>query len=299
MEETPISERPAKSGQTAFAIPEMNELTGDRHRLAEQLHEVLAAALSLRLSSSLRCPATVVLEKTGLMGASRLPVSARESCCWAVLRLNSEFRAAIVISDSLAMEMVERVLGSTNAGVAPPRPLTALELRLVQTLIAGTLPDFRACWGGIKDLDPELETLHPRPGLMRVFDEAQELLLMQFRVETSTSASSLQILVPFSALRPMLEVSGGAIVSKADCGDPLRAQIRENLLNAEIDIEVRLAESKVVLSDLNSLTPGRILVLDVKADTPAEAAMKGSVKLVGHVLRDGNRRVFKLTETPA
>lgn len=299
MEETPISERPAKSGQTAFAIPEMNELTGDRHRLAEQLNEVLAAALSMRLSSSLRCPVTVVLEKTGLMGASRLPGSARESCCWAVLRLNPEFRSAIVISDSLAMEMVERALGSTNTGLAPSRPLTALELRLVQSLITGTLPDFRACWGGIKDLDPELEALHPRPGLMRVFDDAQELLLMQFRVETSTSASSLQILVPFAALRPLLEVSGGAVVSKADCGDPLRAQIRENLLSAKLDIEVRLAESKVVLSDLNGLTPGRILVLDVKADTPAEAAMRGSVKLVGQVLRDGSRRVFKLTETPA
>jgi flagellar motor switch protein FliM len=297
--ETQTFKSAANNGRTAFTIPEMNELTGDRHRLAEQLHEVLGASLTVRLSSSLRCPVTVVLEKTGLVGASRLPGSVRESCCWVTLRVSPDFRAAIVIPDSLSMEMVERSLGSTNVGASPSRPLTSLETRLIQSLVTGTLPDFRACWGEIKDLDLTLEALHPRPALVRVFDDAQELLLLQFRVETSTSASSLQILVPLSALRPVLDLPGTAAILRAESGDPVRAQIRENLMKAEIDIDVRLAESKVSLSDLNSLTPGRVLVLDVKVDTPVEAAMRDSVVLVGQVLRDGNKRLFRLTETPA
>ena len=276
----------------------MNELTGDRHRLAEQLHEVLAAALTLRLSSSLRCPVTVVLENAGLMAASRLPASVRETCCWAILRLNAEHRAAVVIPDSLSLEMVERALGSVQACTAPSRPLTALEMRLVQTLLTGALPDFRACWEGIKDLDLKLETIHPRPSGVRVFDEVQELLVLQLRVETQTSASSLQILVPLSALLPVLEVPGSTVIVKSERGDPVRAQIRENLMMAEIDIQVRLPESKVVLSDLKRLTPGRVLVLDVKVDTPAEATMRDSVRLIGQVLRDGNKRLFKLTESP-
>ncbi len=299
MTEKLTSDSTAKNGQTSSSIPEMNELTGDRHRLAEQLHEVLAAALTMRLSSSLRCPVTVVLEKTTLSGSSRLPASAREFCCWATLRLNSEYRAAVVIPDSLCLEIVERALGSTSAGRLPTRPLTALETRLIQTLIIGTLPDFRSCWEGIKDLDLRLETLHPRPGLVRVFDDYTELLLLQFRVETSTSASSLQVLVPLFALRPVLEVPGSVVTLRADSSDEVRDQIRGNLMKVQIDVEVRLRESKVLLSHLNSLTPGRILVLDVKVDTPAEASMRESVRLVGQVVRDGNKRMFKLTETPA
>ena len=284
-----------KHNQPSTSIPALNELTAGQLRTAEVLHESLGGALSARWGAMLRFPVEIKLERVegGNQGACLGQLEVPSTM--AMLRLRDNLRAAVVLSNQQSLLMVELMLGGMRAGLQPARGLSSVERRLLGRVLEASLAEFQAAWDRMRDLDLAVDSIHANPELVQAFEPQEELLSFEYRVSLGDCVSTMYLVIPVGAVLGVVESTGSSPKRQERGGpDPVRQQICRRLLDTAIEVDVLLNGSSLMLSDLQRLKPGSILMLHATSDLPAEAHFNESVQRPGQVLREGSKRVFRL-----
>lgn len=212
--------------------------------------------------------------------------------------------AFVQIDLPLALVLVERLLG--GPGDPGSQPVARRPTDLESVLLAEELlePAVHAVDEALRELDgeaSELTGLETQPQPLQLGSPGELLLLLTYRVELRGELPGQGLVT--------LGYHVGPLVSRLDellanggqqrAGEHTDAPIAGALLDAPVELCVRLGSSPMPASAVAGLAPGDVLRLDHQADHPAELVLDDRRVGTAHLGRRGRRVAVQIIDPPA
>lgn len=206
-----------------------------------------------------------------------------------------EATAFVQLDLPFALLAVERLLGGAGDPAVGPidRRPTELEVALLRDDLLA--PAVAAIDEALKDLAPDGATsqmsgFETNPQPLQLGSPGELLLLLTFHVELRDELPAqglVTVAYPVAELVPKLEemLTGGR--GDADQHDLNRMPLTARVLDAEMDVRVRIGGTTMGTRALASLQPGDVLRLDHPVDRPADLVIDDTPLGTAHL---GKRR---------
>lgn len=216
-----------------------------------------------------------------------------------------EATAFIQLDLPFALLVVERLLG--GIGDADEAIVSRRPTELEQTLLAHELlePAVQSIDEAFKDLTKEpsrLVGLEIAPQPLQLGSPGDLLILPTFRVEIRGDLPAqglVTVAYPVAQLVPQLDrlLLGGRSTSESE-DDLYASPLVDTVLDAALDVRVRLGGSCLPASVLAALQPGDVLRLDHAVDRPADLVVDERRLGTGYLGKRGRRFAIQVNQPP-
>jgi flagellar motor switch protein FliM len=267
-----------------FKRPE--KVSKDQARSFETLHEFFARNLSGSLSSYLRAIVEVRLVSVEELAYSEFIMSLPSPTCFNILSCEPlDGNMVLEINPTIIYPIIDRLLGGGKSYTTiPDRPLTEIELNLVNTLLDRALEQLKACWTNIKVIDFKVTQTESNPLLMQVIAPNEPVVLICFEMTMGEFTGTMNFCIPYRVIEPVI----GEFASHAYYGLQTKrarrdftADIKGSLSRAALDFTAFVAETKITVKDLLELQVGDIIDMEREADLPMVIFIEGLPKYIG------------------
>lgn len=196
-----------------------------------------------------------------------------------------------VFPRQMLLSLVQNTLGDVSAEMPEDRELTSLELSLVELLMQELVVATGDAMPGAEPLPCDFQGWEPRPHRTRLFKGSDSLVVSSFTVTNGEQKHDCTWLVRQTFLKGMFE--DGSELPAEDAAD--RQKMLE-VVAEEIpfDVVVRLGKATLKFSDLASLQPGDVILLDQPIRDQLEVVVSDRVRFKGRAGRSGSRRAFQI-----
>jgi flagellar motor switch protein FliM len=145
-----------------------------------------------------------------------------------------------------------------------PRELTAGEQRVVQIALRDALSAFTAAWAPVTAL--ELEIAGHAANLQYATLHASRDLVCTSRLHVAFEGGegNLRFVLPYATIEPVRHLLDGSPKSERVEGDARwTANLRDDVLDAEIELSSNLVETPIRIGDFLKLRPGDVIPIDI------------------------------------
>lgn len=257
----------------------------EQMRALQTLHEGFSRNFGAALSALLRSIVEVKLTSVDQLTYSEFVFSLENPTCFNLLRADPlEGTLILDINPSVLYPIIDRLLGGgKETAAATRRPLTDIELRLVQRITGLFLDELKRAWENVLALDLEVLRVESNPQLVQVVPPNEVVVLISFELTVGDVRGMLNLCIPFNALERISgKLSANNWVSygkKASTPESVQ-QIRRGLSGSLVELAVRLAETRITTKDLISLRVGDIITTDKDVRQPLVIAVEGVPKFL-------------------
>jgi flagellar motor switch protein FliM len=196
----------------------------------------------------------------------------------------AELQAALPVPASLAIVRLKPLPGLAFVSVEPGLLLTLLDgffggsgratsdshaaiapaaQRFLALMLRSVAADWTAAWVPVAPMELELVKQETNPRLMQLGGPQDAMLVLKFTVEFGARSGCIDWLLPESVLAPVREAlsseGASAPVPKQEAWGP---RLRSVLQEAELETRAILAQAKISLRELVSLTPGDVIPIE-------------------------------------
>lgn len=175
--------------------------------------------------------------------------------------------ALLSIDASVVSTFVDLFFG--GAGRSKPdaaaRELSVGEQRTVQVAVRESLAAFAAAWAPLAAL--AFEPAGAGLPFANAFAEDEAIVLARLRVRLEDSAGEVRLGVPVAALEPLRAVLEGRPKSepaaRGERDERWSGTLREDVLDAEVELASNLVETRIRIGDFLKLRPGDVIPIDL------------------------------------
>ncbi|WP_428389503.1 flagellar motor switch protein FliM [Mucisphaera sp.] len=295
-----MTTEPLEIREYDFKRPE--RVSKDQMRALETLHDVFSRGFGASLSGFLRTIVEVKVSDIEQMTFSEFTHSLPNPTCFNLLSCKPlEGSICLDLSPLIIYPIIDRLLGGSNADLfIPQRPLTAIELRLVNKIISRGMDAMREAWANIIDLTFKLEESESNPALVQIVPPNEVVVVVGFEMKMGGRAGTMSLCIPYNVIEPVIEKLSNQTweaYKKSVRNVEVRQKVATHLEVARVPVRVLLAETKLSLSDLKHLQPGDIVLSEKPASAPLAMEIGGRRKFIGHLGQYRGNRAFKVTRT--
>lgn len=276
-----------------FKRPE--RVSKDQMRALQSIHEGFARNFGAALSAFLRTIVETRVAAIEQLTYSEFIHSLPSPTCFNLLSaspLNGQM--CLELSPLIVYPIVDRLLGGTNAEIfIPQRPLTSIEMRLVNRIIDRALVYLSEAWSELMQVKFEIAGTESNPHLVQIVAPNEVVVVLGFEIKIGARAGTMTLCIPFNVIEPVIgklaTQSWLAYARGSSTQDQVRC-VTENVRRASVELRAYLGETKLTINELLSLTPGDIIQLDKFADRDFVLRVRGRNKFSGQL---GQIRGFK------
>lgn len=280
-----------------FKRPE--RVSKDQMRALENLHEGFSRNFGASLSGFLRTIVEVKVANTEQMTFSEFTHSLPNPTCFNLLATDKlEGNLCLEISPLIIYPVIDRLLGGSNSELfIPQRPLTAIELRLVQKILNRAMSAMDEAWSHVLPLKFSQHETESNPQLVQIVPPNEVVVVIGFEIKMGGRAGTMSLCIPYKVIEPVIEKlsnqSWGAYKkSRKDSGT--REQVAETLDAAKLTISAVLANTTIKISELMAMQAGDVILTEKPAAAPLTLLIEGKRKLIGQVGQYKGNRAFKV-----
>jgi len=268
-----------------------------RRRISRTLDlfcESLGGALSGELNAEVELTITDVSQHTWAAAKARLPA---ESIAVAIEARAIERQMFMSVELPLMLQALECLLGGEASQAARARHLTEIDWVLTRGVLDTVVRQLSVAWdelGGFElergEVDVEGDAGVPSP-------VGEPTLSVSFEVKIDGLASTLALLIPWSAIEPITErIRGGG--AEFNISDPQGADaLRRGVAGANVLVRAEIGTLQMPIERMLELEPGSLLELEDRAEDGVLLFAEGVSLGRGNPGRSGARRAVKLTAT--
>ena len=303
-EVTPATLEKAVSGEAASTItlydwkrPE--RVSKDQMRSLENFHEVFARNMGASLSAFLRTIIDVKLASVEQLTYSEFIMSLPNPTCFNLLSAKPlEGQMILEINPSIIFPIIDRLLGGgKESSPAPDRPLTEIELRIVEKIIHRALEELKKIWARIKQIDFALEEMESNPQLRQIVPPNEVVVLVSFEISMGDATGSMNLCIPFMVVEPIMSafaIQNLFAVSRGHHAASNVASIREGLADSRVEAVAFLAETSLTPRDILNLKPGDVLPTTKPSDGTLLLTVQGRPKFRGTPVLSHGKRALRV-----
>ena len=280
-----------------FKRPE--RVSKDQMRALENLHEGFARNFGAALSGFLRTITEVRVASIEQMTFSEFTLGLPNPTSFNVLSIGElEGNMCLEISPLIIYPIIDRLLGGSNADLfIPQRPLTDIELRLVQKIIDRALGSLSEAWANITPLTFEMEEFESNPQLVQIVPPNEVVVVVGFEIKMGGRAGTMSLCVPYNAIEPIVDKLSNqtwAAYKRNRHNRQLRDRLAGHLDGAKLTVTSILADTRITLNDLMNLHVGDVILTDKPASAPLALSIGKRRKYIGHLCQFKGNRALKI-----
>lgn len=173
--------------------------------------------------------------------------------------------ALIILDAKLVFKLVDNFFGGDGRHAKiEGREFTPTELRVVEMVLTQSFVDLREAWKSIIDINFEYVNSEVNPSLANIVSPNEAVVISSFHIELDGGGGEFQITIPYSMIEPLREVLDSGLQTDSDEQDDrwLNA-LREDVLDARVDIECDIVRREVTLRDIVELRVGDVIPIDL------------------------------------
>jgi flagellar motor switch protein FliM len=280
-----------------FKRPE--RVSKDQMRALENLHDSFSRNFGAVLSGFLRTIIEVKVASIEQMTFSEFTHSLPNPTCFNLLSAEPlEGNICLEISPLIIYPVIDRLLGGSNADLfIPQRPLTAIELRLVQKILDRAMVSLRDAWANVLPLAFKLVETESNPQLVQIVPPNEVVVVVGFELKMGGRAGTMSLCIPYNVIEPVVEKLSNqswAAYKRGRRDDHLRKRVGGQLDAAKLTITAVLADTTIKLSDLMKLQVGDLIVTEKPASAPLALTIEERRKFIGHLGQFKGNRAFQV-----
>ena len=174
--------------------------------------------------------------------------------------------ALFIFEPRLVFSVVENFFGGDgkNKTKIEGREFTPTELRVVQIMVRQLFQDLVEAWGPVMPLEFEFLNSEVNPHFANIVSPSEIVCVSKFMIELEGGGGHLHITFPYSMLEPIRDLLDAGLQSdRTDKDERWPITLREQLQEAEVELETELASATISLRDLMRLKTGDIIPINL------------------------------------
>jgi flagellar motor switch protein FliM len=174
--------------------------------------------------------------------------------------------ALFIFEPRLVFSVVENFFGGDgkNKTKIEGREFTPTELRVIQLMLRQVFQDMTEAWSPVLPLDFEFLNAEVNPHFANIVSPSEIVCVSKFHIELEGGGGHLHITYPYSMLEPIRDLLDAGLQSdRTDKDERWPISLREQIQNAEVELETELANATISLRDLMRLKAGDIIPINL------------------------------------
>ena len=255
----------------------------DQMRALQTLHEGFGRNFGAAMSAMLRTIVEVKLTSVDQLTYGEFVFSLENPTCFNLLKADPlEGNLILDINPSILYPIIDRLLGGgRDGGAVARRPLTEIELRLVSRITNLFLDELHRAWENVLDLKLEVLRVESNPKLVQIVPPNEVVVLISFEVALRDIRGMINLCIPYN----LIERIGGKLTSNSWSAYGRRQGSRETveqigraLRSSLVEVQVRLAKTRITTGELFGLRVGDIITTEKDVHTPLVVNVEGVPK---------------------
>ena len=280
----PGAARPGRMSRRKSAGPEgydfrrPTKLSREHIRTLQIAYETFARHYTTLLTTSLRAVSQVSLLSIEQRTYDEYISALHNPTIMALVNLEPLPGTAILeFSMGTAMVSIDHLLGGSG-GEQPERPLTDIEMPLLQGLLDRVFGELRYAFESIVAVRPKLAGIEYNPQFVQVAGASEPMIVASFEMRVGAEECVATLCLPFGAIFPKLQGGrGDAVLSEAQrtAHEAARRNVVAGLSSVPLDVAVRFQPVRMRPADLIDLRPGDVVRLGHPTTTPLAVTSAG------------------------
>lgn len=256
-----------------------DRIVGQRFPAIELAQDRLARALPQSLAAFTGTPSEVSIGRPDLLryGTFRNRLETPASLhLFTMAPLRGQ--GVVVLSPELAFGIVDRFFG--GSGTAPGdlagRTSSAIELQMLQRLVAAVLADLAAAWAPLHKVAFAFARSESNLASVALTGMSDLMLLLPVECGIATGPAPLTIAIPFPALEPLRAKLGEPRAASSSGPDgEWRHVLAAAVRDADVTVTAELGQCDVSTRQMLEWRAGDVLALDAASDDPLSLCAEG------------------------
>lgn len=173
--------------------------------------------------------------------------------------------ALFILDAKLVFKLVDNFFGGDGRHAKiEGREFTPTELRVVQMVLQQAFVDLHEAWRAVKKIDFEYINSEVNPSMANIVSPSEVVVVSTFHVELDGGGGEMHITMPYSMVEPIREVLDAGLQSDSDERDDRWVNaLREDIMDAKVDLETEIVSRELTLRDIVDLRPGDIIPVNM------------------------------------
>ncbi|MHC5001632.1 MAG: flagellar motor switch protein FliM [Planctomycetota bacterium] len=280
-----------------FKRPE--RISKEQIRALQNLHDTFARSLGASLSGFLRTIAEVRVTHVEQMTFAEFVGGLPNPTSFNLLSAPQlEGLIGLELSPLVVYPIIDRLLGgSSHELFIPPREMTTIESRLIQTVLERAASSLAEGWEDIRTVEFELDGMESNPQLVQIVPPNEVVIVVGFEIKMGAHAGTMSLCLPSTAIEPLLPLlSIQSWANPSRSGDHPRWEraIGGRLAAAAVPVVGVLARTRITMADLAALEPGDVITTDKPAAHPIVLEVSGQPKFLASIGQYKGRRALRV-----
>jgi len=255
----------------------------EQMRALQTLHEGFGRNFGAALSALLRSIVEVKLTSVDQLTYSEFVFSLENPTCFNLLKAEPlEGNLILDINPSILYPIIDRLLGGgREGGPLARRPLTEIELRLVSRITKLFLEELHHAWENVLDLTLEVVQVESNPQLVQIVPPNEVVVLISFELTIGDIRGMMNLCIPYNSIERIggkLSADSWSAYGRRQATPETINAISRSICTSLVELNVRLAQTRIGTGDLIGLRVGDIITTDKDVRSPLIISVEGLPK---------------------
>jgi len=203
----------------------------------------------------------------------------------------------IEINTSIALPIVDRMLGGDGQMPKELRSATELELSILEGFLKMVTESYSEAWNQIIEFETDIVGRETHPQLVQVVAPNEVVVTAVYQLLIGEAQGLMSFCLPVSMLEPVIEqFSQNAQNSNDKTSPEATHHLLRKLSNVRFTVSTELEKTPAAVADLMELAVGDVLRTNHRVDKPVNLSINNVVKFTGKLASLDQKLVVQLTE---
>jgi len=153
------------------------------------------------------------------------------------------------------------------------REFTPTELRIVENVLERVFEDLKEAWAPVLEVDFEFLNSEVNPQFANIVSPSEVVVVSTFNIELDGGGGEMHVVFPYLMLEPIRELlDAGVLSDSVEMDDRWSQALREEILDASLEINSILATTKLTLREVKNLDIGDVIPIELPKNVNLNAA---------------------------
>jgi flagellar motor switch protein FliM len=267
-------------------------------RRLRAIHEEFVRYLSARFSLFLRMEFGLTMSQLATQAYVKLTESLPALTHICLFKAEPLVGVGVLdISPRLALAIVDRLLGGKGQAGKPDRPLTEIEVGLLDDLVNILLEEWCRQWKSDQDLRPNIIGHESNGQFLQTSPRDAIILVVTLDATFGDCADQIRIAMPYYTIEPLIKGMQAKRQKEVAVGiQDRKATWQKAYDRIQVPVRAQWDAFEVTLREVTSLRVGDVIEMPNEIFQRTEVLVNGSRKFVGAVGIDDDRVAVQITE---
>ncbi len=171
-----------------------------------------------------------------------------------------------VLDPKLVFSVVDNFFGGSGRfhTKIEGRDFTPTELRVIRILLDLAFKDLHEAWKPVLSLKFEYVGSEVNPQFANIVSPSEVVVVTTFHIDLEAGGGEMHICLPYSMVEPIRDLLDAGVQSdRGDRDERWEHSLKEEIMNAKVELSSQLAEAQLTMRELAALKAGDIIPLDI------------------------------------